>query len=149
MSWCPHVTVAAVIESEGRFLLVEEEQPEGRVLNQPAGHLEPGETLLDAVVREVDEETGLAFRPEKVVGLYRWRHPERDVTFIRLALTGNIPANATPAPRDPEIIRTHWLARSELGCTALRLRSPLVTRCIDDFLAGARHPLSLLGDLSS
>jgi len=137
------LTVAAIIEREGRFLFVEETDgasPE-RVLNQPAGHVEPGEGLLEAVRREVREETGLAFTPEALVGLYQLQ-ARNGKDYCRVCFRGTVPAGAEALPEDPEILGCRWLTRAELA--AAPLRSGLVLRCLDDALAGAAYPLSLV-----
>ncbi len=140
------LTVAAVIERQGRFLVVEETDgvhPE-RVLNQPAGHVEPGEALLDAVRREVKEETGLAFTPTGVVGLYQLRARNgRD--YCRVCFAGTVPPDAEARPEDPEILGCRWLTRAELA--AAPLRSGLVLRCVDDALARPALPLDRLSSL--
>jgi 8-oxo-dGTP pyrophosphatase MutT (NUDIX family) len=143
MVWKPEVTVAAVIEREGRFLLVEERIRGRLVLNQPAGHLEDGETLLDAVVRETLEETAWRFTPESLLGIYQWRSA-RGHTTLRFAFTGSVHGHDAARPLDPPIVTTHWLARAELAQRTPRLRTPLVLRCIDDWLAGRRLPLDAL-----
>jgi 8-oxo-dGTP pyrophosphatase MutT (NUDIX family) len=136
------LTVAAIIEREGRFLFVEETDgtPE-RVLNQPAGHVEPGEGLLEAVCREVREETGLAFTPEAVVGIYQLQ-ARNGKDYCRVCFRGTAPEGAEAAPEDPQILGCRWLSREELA--AAPLRSGLVLRCVDDARAGAAHPLSLV-----
>lgn len=146
MSFRPDVTVAALVERDGRFLIVQERAARRVVLNQPAGHLEEGETLLQAVVRETLEETGHAFEPEALTGLYLWRSP-MNRTFLRVAFSGRVQERANGARLDRAIIRTAWLTRAELEGRAPELRSPLVLRCIDDYLRGVRYPLALLGDL--
>lgn len=134
------VTVAAVVEREGRFLVVEETDgvhPE-RVLNQPAGHVDPGETLREAVIRETWEETGLDFKLEAFLGVYQIQARNgRD--YMRFAFSGSVPAGAEARPRDGEILACHWLTREEI---ALRPRSSAVLAVIDDYLAGTRHPLA-------
>jgi phosphatase NudJ len=149
--WSPSVTVAAVIAHEGRYLMVEEHTPEGLRLNQPAGHLDPGESLLEAVVREALEETACVFSPDALLGVYlaRFQRPaERtadgvalDVTYLRFAYCGTagdpIPGRALDTP----IVRTLWLTPEEIRAEAHRHRSPLVQRCVDDHLAGRRLPL--------
>jgi 8-oxo-dGTP pyrophosphatase MutT (NUDIX family) len=142
--WKPAVTVAAVIESEGRFLFVEEESDGRRVLNQPAGHLDPGEALLHAVTREVLEETAHRFVPEALLGVYRWHHPGLDVTYLRFAFRGSVSGREPGRKLDPEILALHWLTRQELAARRAMHRSPLVERCLEDYLAGKRYPLEVL-----
>lgn len=144
MIWTPHVTVAAVVEENGRFLLVEEEAEGRRVFNQPAGHWEEGESLAEAAVRETLEETGYAFTPEAMLGIYHWRHPRRDITFLRVAFVGSIGGYDPDRPLDQGIIGPCWLSRAELLGRTDRLRSPQVLRCVDDYLAGRRYPLEML-----
>ncbi len=141
------VTVAAVIETGERFLVVEERAAGQIVYNQPAGHLEPGETLVDAVIRETLEETGYRFKPEYLLGIYLWRHPQHDLTLLRIAFTGAATPPAVSPALDEGIIATHWLTRNQLFSHSGRLRSPLVLRCIDDYRAGTRHPLDVLQTL--
>ena len=143
MTFKPDVTVAAVVERAGRFLIVQERAARRVVLNQPAGHLEDGESLQHAVIREALEETGYAFVPEAITGLYLWRgHAGR--TFLRVAFSGSVGDRANGAPLDRAIIRTAWITRDELRGREPELRSPLVLRCIDDYLRGARYPLELV-----
>lgn len=158
--WRPSVTVAAVIERDGRFLLVEEHTPEGLRLNNPAGHLEPGETPEQAVVREALEETARAFVPEALLGVYlaRFVRPgggtgdaaaAEDITYLRFAYSGRVGEPLPGRALDTAIVRTLWLTPEEIARAASRHRSPLVMRCIDDHLAGVRHPLALVrGDVS-
>jgi 8-oxo-dGTP pyrophosphatase MutT (NUDIX family) len=143
MVWKPDVTVAAVIERIGRFLLVEERIRGHLVLNQPAGHLEDGEALLDAVIRETLEETAWQFTPEALLGIYQWRSP-RGHTTLRIAFSGSVQAYDAARPLDPPIVTTHWLAHEEIVQRAARLRTPLVLRCIEDYLGGRRLPLDVL-----
>ena len=146
-TWKPSVTVAAVMECDGRFLLVEEEADGRRVFNQPAGHWEPGETLVEACVREALEETAHPFTPLQVTGVYRWHHAPSDTSFLRFAFCGTV-GEADPARRlDREIIRAVWLSAAEIRELQSRHRSPLVMRCVDDYLAGRRFPLDLLTHL--
>ncbi|BAU48807.1 7,8-dihydro-8-oxoguanine-triphosphatase [Sulfurifustis variabilis] len=148
MIWKPNVTVAAVVERDGRFLLVEETADGRLVLNQPAGHLDEGESLIEAVVRETLEETAWHFRPEALVGIYRWPHPGRPVTYLRFAFAGRV-VDHEPARRlDEGIAQAVWLTPEELRAASDRHRSPLVQRCVDDFLEGRRFPLGLLADLA-
>jgi ADP-ribose pyrophosphatase YjhB (NUDIX family) len=144
MVWTPRVTVAAIVERDGRFLLVEE-LAEGRlVLNQPAGHLEHGESLIDACRRETLEETGWQVEPESVVGLYRRVEPTSGITTLRVCFSARAVEHYPDQPLDTGIERAVWLDRGQLAACADRHRTQLVLRCLDDYLAGARHPLSLL-----
>lgn len=147
MIWKPHVTVAAIVEREGKFLLVEEVADGATVLNQPAGHLDEGESLKDAVIRETLEETAWHFRPDALVGIYRWQHPAKSMTFIRTTFCGDVGHHDSTRTLDEGIIRTVWMTRDELDHNPDRLRSPLVLRGIDDYLAGKRYPLALLNDV--
>lgn len=141
------ITVAALIEQNGRFLLVEEHAGGRAVFNQPAGHLEPGETLAEAVVRETREETGYRFEPTAVLGLYHWYSQKDELTFLRVAFCGEAsPPDADPV-LDDVIIATHWLSREQILAREPRLRSPMVLRCIDDYRTGTRFPLSCLAEL--
>jgi len=142
MVWKPSVTVAAVIERDGRFLFVEERIDGRLVLNQPAGHLDPGESLVAACRREVMEETAHHFEPESLVGVYRWHYAAKDVTFLRFCFFGKA-GNVEQRPLDKEIVRLHWLAPDELKKRKAEHRSPLVQQCVDDFLAGKRVPLDV------
>jgi 8-oxo-dGTP pyrophosphatase MutT (NUDIX family) len=142
------ITVAALIEDAGRFLLVEERAGGRIVFNQPAGHLEVGETLVDAVVRETFEETGYGFEPTDVLGLYHWYSEPDDATFLRVAFCGAGKAPSTTPELDPVIVATHWLTREQVLAQQNRLRSPMVLRCIDDYRAGTRFPLSCLAEAS-
>jgi 8-oxo-dGTP pyrophosphatase MutT (NUDIX family) len=137
------VTVAAVIEREGRFLLVEERCAGRLVLNQPAGHLEHGESLLAAVTREALEETGHRFTPHQVVGFYLWRS-DSGTTFLRVAFAGTAEPPQGVAKLDDGIVAVHWLSRDQIVKRAAHLRSPTVLRCLDDYLAGRRYPLDCL-----
>lgn len=146
--WKPHVVVAAVIEEGGRSLLVEERTEEGLRFNQPAGHLEAGETLLDAVRREVFEETAHHFEPEALLGVYRWERPERARTYLRFAFIGAITGYDPSAHLDEGILRAVWMTSAEICSVAARHRSPLVARCLQDYESGRRYPLELLHDLN-
>ena len=149
MVWKPHVTVAALVERDGEFLMVEEDAGVGPVYNQPAGHLEAGEGLVDAVVRETLEETGWHFEPEALVGIYRWPMAETGRTYLRFCFTGRGLRHEPERPLDPDIRRALWLGVDALREDAARLRSPLVLRCLDDYLAGHRYPLALLSDIEA
>jgi 8-oxo-dGTP pyrophosphatase MutT (NUDIX family) len=142
--WRPSVTVAAVIERGGRFLMVEESIDGRRVLNQPAGHLDPGESLVAACAREVLEETAHDFTPQYLVGVYRWHHAAKDVTFLRFCFTGTVKGVQSERPLDKEIVALHWLTPAQLTDRRAEHRSPLVQKCVEDFLGGKRYPLDLL-----
>lgn len=143
----PHLTVAAVVEAGGRFLLVEEEIAGRRLLNQPAGHVENGERPAAAVRREVLEETGRRFEPTALVGVYHYTAAAQDQAFLRLCYTGRLLGPELDAPADPAILRVLWLSAAELAAERPRHRSPLVARCVQDYLAGARLPLALVQEL--
>lgn len=148
MIWKPHVTVAAVIERNGAFLLVEERTEAGLRFNQPAGHLESGESILEGVVRETLEETAYEFTPEYLVGVYHWRNPADDSTFLRFAFGGNIGETPQDRELDDGIVRAVWLEADQIDAQQARHRSPLVRRCIEDYLRGKRYPLELLAHIS-
>lgn len=139
--------VAAIVERDGKFLLVEEHADGKLVLNQPAGHLDEGESLVDAVVRETLEETAWHFVPEALLGVYRWLHPAKGITYLRFAFIGHVTSHDAERPLDHEIVRALWLTPAEIRAERLRHRSPQVARCLDDYLAGQRYPLELLGEL--
>ena len=141
MIWKPNATVAAIIERDQRFLLVEEIIQGEAVFNQPAGHLEDNESYLEAVVRETREETAWRFHPEHLVGTYKWKHPSSGTTYIRMAYCGHVDDFDDSYEIDSDIEATHWLSREELLAHPNAIRSPLVLRCIDDYLAGIRYPL--------
>lgn len=144
MIWKPHVTVAAVIERNGAFLMVEEETAQGLMFNQPAGHLELGESLAAAVTRETIEESGWDFSPEHLIGIYQWRQSERDLTYLRFAFTGRLGRHHDDRPLDTGIVRTLWMTAEEIRSRQARHRSPLVMKCVEDYLAGRRVPLDIL-----
>jgi 8-oxo-dGTP pyrophosphatase MutT (NUDIX family) len=144
------VTVAAIIERSGKFLMVEERATGTQlVLNQPAGHLEQGESLLAAVAREALEETGHRFEPEHVVGFYLWHSRDAATTYLRVAFCGTVEPSADVAALDEGVVAVHWLTRAQLISRSQQLRSPMVLRCIDDYLAGNRYPLDCLAYLES
>lgn len=149
--WRPSVTVAAVIEHDGRFLLVEEHTDEGLKLNNPAGHLDPGESPEQGCARETLEETAHHFTPTALVGVYlsRFHRPSsggdpQDITYLRFAYCGDLGEAEPGRTLDEGIVRTHWLTADEVRASADRHRSPLVLRCMEDYLAGQRYPLTLV-----
>jgi 8-oxo-dGTP pyrophosphatase MutT (NUDIX family) len=137
----PEVTVAAIAEDAGRFLLVEERIKQRRVFNQPAGHVERGETLLAAVVREAREESAWRFVPRALVGIYLWRNPATRRPVLRFAFAGRVCEHDPAQPLDRGILTTHWLTPAQLRRRRASLRSPLVLRCIEDYLGGAQSSL--------
>ena len=145
--WKPAVVVAAIIEKDGLFLLVEENTPEGIRYNQPAGHLEPGESLEQAVVRETLEETAHDFLPTNLLGMYMMRYETPNGgevrTFIRFAFVGEL-GNKHDRPLDDGILRTVWMSHDEIAACRAQHRSPLLMQCVTDYLQGQRAPLSLL-----
>ena len=144
----PNVTVAAIIERDGRFLLVEEESADGLKLNNPAGHIEQGESPVQGCAREALEETGRVFEATSLVGVYlaRARRDSTgdDVTYLRFAFCGNCGEADPSRTLDTGIVRTLWMTADEIRASAARHRSPLLLRCIEDYLAGRRHPLALI-----
>lgn len=147
MVWKPHVTVAAIAQRQGQFLMVEEIAGGALVVNQPAGHLEPGESLVEAVIRETREEAAWDFQPQAVVGVYRWHSPSRDETFLRVCFCGEVDGHDPEQMLDDGIQRALWADPDALREQPQRLRSPLVLRSIDDYLAGYRYPTDLFRDI--
>lgn len=145
--WKPSVTVAAIVERDGQFLLVEEETSDGIRFNQPAGHLDPSESLIEAVARETMEETAHEFAATAMVGMYMSRYlsarTNKEVTYLRFAFCGTVGARHD-RPLDEGILRAVWMTREEMLACESKHRSPLVMRCVDDYLAGQRAPLSLI-----
>ncbi len=142
----PRITVAAVIERDGRFLLVEERDGGRTVYNQPAGHLERGESLVDACRREVLEESAWKFNPRELVGIYRWAKPGSDISYLRFSFCGELGEEERGRKLDRGILRAVWLDLNEIRAARERHRSPLVERCVEDYLAGKRYPLDALVD---
>jgi phosphatase NudJ len=146
----PSVTVAAIIEREGRFLLVEERTPEGLRLNNPAGHLDPGESPAQGCARETLEETAHHFIPTHLVGVYLSRFQRsgngqtQDITYLRFAYCGELGLHLPDQPLDHGIVRTLWLTEAEIRASSDRHRSPLLLRGLQDYLAGQRFPLDLV-----
>jgi 8-oxo-dGTP pyrophosphatase MutT (NUDIX family) len=144
--WKPSVTVAAIIERDGQFLLVEEQTSDGLRLNQPAGHLEQQESLLQAVVRETLEETAFDFTPTALIGMYMTRftgHQGGDRTYLRFAFSGDLGQQQARA-LDTGIVRTLWMSYAELAACPERHRTPMLMQCLDDYLRGQRLPLEVL-----
>ena len=143
----PVTTVATIVARDGAFLMVEEETRAGVRLNQPAGHLEAGETLIAAATRETLEETGYHVTPTALVGIYRWQTPVTGATFIRFAFAADVVAQDAARKLDEGILRALWLSYDELTASRATHRSPLVMRCVDDFRSGQRRPLDLVTEL--
>ena len=141
------ITVAAVVAVDGRFLVVEERIRGRLVLNQPAGHVEDRETLIAAVIRETREETAWLFKPHSLVGIYHWRNPDTGITTMRFAFRGEVSDHRQLQPLDAPVIATHWLTPAELCLREPSLRSPLVLRCVEDWIAGKSLPLHSVADL--
>lgn len=141
--WKPNVTVAAVVERDGRFLFVEEQKRAGLLINQPAGHLEPGESIVDAVRREVLEETAHTFEPQHLVGIYLAPGPD-DIAYLRFTFTGTLGAFDPTRTLDDGIVGTLWLTPQEVRAQRARHRSPILERCMDDYLRGVRYDLAIL-----
>lgn len=146
--WKPNVTVAALMEDRGRFLMVEEETSAGLRLNQPAGHLEEGESLVEACAREAMEETAHPFEPHALVGVYQWRRPDGEVTYLRFAFAGDSGEQVAGRALDDGIVRAIWMSPAEIEASRARHRSPLVWACVQDWLAGARLPLAVVRHFS-
>ena len=153
--WKPSVTVAAIIEKDGKFLLVEEMTADGLMLNNPAGHLDPGESPAEGCAREALEETAHLFRPTQLLGIYlsRLQRPLNrdaggeeieDITYLRFAFCGELGAWQADRPLDHGIVRTLWLTPEEIRASAARHRSPLLLRCMEDYLRGQRFPLEMV-----
>mgnify|MGYP001827057912 CR=1 FL=1 len=147
MIWTPRTTVAAVIEKNGAFLMVEEHDSGQLVLNQPAGHLENGESLLDAVRREVEEETAWRFEPSSLLGVYRWQVAQSGVTYLRYCFAGSVLQALPGQPLDSDIHAALWLSAASIREQQWRHRSPMVQSCLNDYLQGRRYPLELIHEL--
>ena len=142
--WKPNVTVAALIERDGRYLLVEEETDDGLRLNQPAGHLDANESLIAACARETLEESAWEFVPTALVGVYQWTRPRGDITYLRFAFAGTLGKFDEKRKLDSGILRTVWMTPEEIHATQDRHRSPLIWQCVEDHMSGRRFPLDLV-----
>ena len=147
MIWKPNTTVAAIIEQDGRFLMVEENTADGVRINQPAGHLDEGETILQGVTRETLEETAYDFTPTALLGVYHWQRPAKDITYLRFAFVGELGSHHPQRDLDDGIIRAVWMTLEELRASQAIHRSPQVLKCVEDYLAGQRFPLAVLSHL--
>ena len=148
MTWKPHVTVAALVQDDSKFLMVEEIINNIAVINQPAGHLEPGESLLQAVVRETLEETGRHFTPGSLTGIYQWTHPDSQQHFLRFCFSGKIDYFDPSYELDSDINQVLWLTQEEISSDQHTIRSPLVVKSMLDYINGHRYPLEALDYLS-
>ncbi|MEP6882109.1 MAG: NUDIX hydrolase [Dokdonella sp.] len=146
--WCPHVTVATVVPMDGRYLLVEEHVHGRTVINQPAGHLEPDETLQAAAVRETLEETGWTVELECLIGIQQWISSHSGSQFVRFTFAARALKHDPSRKLDDGILRAFWLDRDEIIAASDRLRSPLILHSIDDWLAGRRLPLESIQQLA-
>ena len=144
MRWKPNVTVAAIVECDQKFLLVEENADNHIVFNQPAGHLEKDESLIDAVKREVLEETAWEFIPQAIVGFYMYPDQHSDITYLRFCFSGTCENHHPEQALDDGIIQAVWLNKEEIKENEDKMRSPMVTQCIDDYLSGKKYPLDLI-----
>ena len=142
--WCPHVTVACVVADGGRFLMVEESIRGATMFNQPAGHLDPGESLLDAARRETLEETGWDIEIDCFIGVQQWESPVHGSQIVRFAFAGRPLHHHAARELDAGIVRAHWMDYPAIAALGPRLRSPLVLAALDDWLAGQRLPLGVL-----
>ncbi|CAN4274652.1 MutT NTP pyrophosphohydrolases including oxidative damage repair enzymes [Methylophilaceae bacterium] len=143
----PNSTVAAIIEQNGKFLLVEEKTDRGNRFNQPAGHLEDNETLVQAVIRETLEESAYDFVPTALLGIYHWKHPHNDITYLRFAFIGNVGVHYETQQLDDGIISAVWMTLDEIHEKATLMRSPQVLTCIEDYLSGKSFPLEVITNL--
>ncbi|MBI3561480.1 MAG: NUDIX hydrolase [Gammaproteobacteria bacterium] len=144
----PRITVASVLERDGAFLLVEEHVQQRHVLNQPAGHLEQNERIVDAVVRETLEETRWQFRPTHLTGIYRWTNTQANITYVRFCFTGELLDYVADRQLDQGIIRALWYTPAQLQASTIPARSPLVARCIEDYRRGQRYDLDLITEIA-
>jgi ADP-ribose pyrophosphatase YjhB (NUDIX family) len=146
VTWQPHITVATIVEDNGRFLFVEESKNNKLVLNQPAGHLEANETLREAAIRETLEETGCDVELTGVVGIYLYTAPSNGVTYQRVCFAAKATKHHPERELDTGIVGAPWLTRDELASQPERWRSHLVLECVDDYLAGPVHSLDVVRD---
>ena len=147
MQWKPNTTVAAIVDQNGKFLLVEEQTERGNRYNQPAGHLEDGESLIQAVIRETMEESAYEFTPQALLGIYHWKHQHNDTTYLRFAFIGSVGRHYPLQQLDDGIVQAVWMSIDEMRDKASLMRSPQVLSCVEDYLAGKRYPLAVLTHL--
>jgi len=147
MPWTPHVTVASILKQDNKYLFVLEGKNKSLVINQPAGHWEQGETLLEAAIRETLEETAWHFEPQALTGIYQWYHEPKKQTFLRFCFSGTLLKHDETRTLDPDIESAIWLSEDELRTRHAEHRSPLVQRCMDDYLSGIQHDLRIITSL--
>ena len=145
--WKPNATVAAIVERNGKFLLVEETTSRGNRYNQPAGHLEDKETITQAVIRETREETAYDFVPESLLGIYHWRHEHNETTYLRFAFIGHVTNHYPEQGLDEGIVRAVWMDIDEIREKQALMRSDQVLTCFEDYLAGKHYPLETITHL--
>ena len=145
--WKPNATVAAIVERNGQFLLVEETTSRGNRFNQPAGHLEDRETITQAVIRETREETAYDFVPESLLGVYHWRHEHNETTYLRFAFIGHVTNHYPEQDLDEGIVRAVWMDIDEIREKQTLMRSDQVLTCFEDYLAGKHYPLETITHL--
>lgn len=148
MIWKPHVTVAALIERDGRFLMVREQADGEIAYNQPAGHLEAGESLIEAMIREAREESAWRVEPEALVGIYQWPNPDKGITYLRFAFSARAVEHFPDEPLDTGILAAEWMDLDAIAACAQQHRGPQVQHCIDDYLKGIRLPLDSIKDFA-
>ena len=144
MQWKPNTTVAAIVEQNGKFLLVEETTDRGNRYNQPAGHLEDNETIIQAVIRETMEEAAYEFTPEFLLGIYHWKHQHNDTTYLRFAFIGKVGLHYPLQELDDGIVQAVWMSIDEIRDKKNLMRSPQVLMCFEDYLSGKRYPLQVI-----
>jgi len=147
MTWKPHLTVATIVQNKDTFLMVEESIEGAMQYNQPAGHLEPGETLIDAAIRETLEETAWHVRPEALVGIYRWINPGNNKTFLRFSFSASCLQHDKQRTLDADINQALWMTLNDINTRSEAMRSPMVLQSLNDFIKGTRYPLSILKEL--
>ncbi len=146
-TWKPHVTVASIVEKDNRFLCVKELIDGKEVINQPAGHLDPDESIIEAVIRETQEETGYTITPDYLVGIYKWKHPTKDKTFLRFVFSASIVDHNPEQELDTGILEAIWPSIDELSSDNHELRSPMVLQAINDYKQGKKYPVDLVQDM--
>lgn len=148
MASTPHITVAAVIKQDDKYLMVKERVDGDIVYNQPAGHWEVDESLVEAAIRETQEETAWQFEPSHLVAIYRWQHPEKDEVYLRITFAGSVSDQQPDQPLDDGILAAIWMTRAEIeALDELQRRSALVLQSIDDYEQGKRYDLDIMTEI--